>query len=220
VIMDFIDDFLERKKEVQRYLKVLKVLDRKLDDKILKQYDHERRIFRSGAMLIMYNAIEASARSGVEAIYDELRMQSISFSVLNENLRQRILGDFKKHMSVNKDHRMSNIAVEIVEKSFKVDKLFSGNVDAREIKKQTEKLGIELDIDYSTTRNGKDLVVIKNLRNRLAHGYVSFSDATKDRSLLEIEEIAKYSLAYMEQVLKNIEAYINNKEYLAPTQVA
>lgn len=220
MIMDFIDDFLERKKEVQRYLKVLKVLDRKLDDKILKQYDHERRIFRSGAMLIMYNAIEASARSGVEAIYDELRMQSISFSVLNENLRQRILGDFKKHMSVNKDHRMSNIAVEIVEKSFKVDKLFSGNVDAREIKKQTEKLGIELDIDYSTTRNGKDLVVIKNLRNRLAHGYVSFSDATKDRSLLEIEEIAKYSLAYMEQVLKNIEAYINNKEYLAPTQVA
>ena len=218
--MDFIDDFLERKKEVQRYLKVLKVLDRKLDDKILKQYDHERRIFRSGAMLIMYNAIEASARSGVEAIYDELRMQSISFSVLNENLRQRILGDFKKHMSVNKDHRMSNIAVEIVEKSFKVDKLFSGNVDAREIKKQTEKLGIELDIDYSTTRNGKDLVVIKNLRNRLAHGYVSFSDATKDRSLLEIEEIAKYSLAYMEQVLKDIEAYINNKEYLAPTQVA
>ena len=171
-------------------------------------------------MLILYNAIEASVRDGIQAIYDELDQKRIPYGNLKDTFRKRVLRDFKKHASQEKDHNMADVAVDLINKSFKADKLFSGNVDARIIRDQAAELGICLNLVFSQTKNGEDLVKIKHQRNNLAHGIATFSQVGKEYSLREIEEIEKHSMAYLHAVLLSIDSYLSNQEYLKTSHAA
>lgn len=171
-------------------------------------------------MLILYNAIEASVRDGIQAIYDELDQKRIPYENLKSTFRKRVLKDFKRHASQDRDYNMANVAVDLINRSFKADKLFSGNVDARIIRDHAEQFGISLNLEFSETKNGADLVKIKYQRNNLAHGVTTFSEVGKEYTLSEIEEIEKHSMAYLNAVLLSIDSYLSNQEYLEPVHAA
>jgi hypothetical protein len=64
--------------------------------------------------------------------------------------------------------------------------LFSGNIDAREIRETAKSYGFSDKTDGMKTQNGNDLLKIKTNRNDLAHGDKSFSDVGKDASAEEL----------------------------------
>lgn len=214
----FLVEFSERRREVRRYIAVLKFMEKNLDDKQLRRRETEWRIFRAGAMLILYNAVEASARSAIQAIYDEISETGTKFEDLRESIRKRVIADFKKNAGADTDHGMKNVATEIITTSFKPENLFSGNVDARTIRDQSKIYGFSGDVEYSRTKNGEDLLIVKSKRNDLAHGITSFSEVGRDYTASDIYDISKYCMCYLESILNNVNLYLEKHEYRQENQ--
>ena len=58
------------------------------------------------------------------------------------------------------------------------------------------------------------LLRIKTNRNDLAHGSKSFEEVGKDATADELLVIRRRVICYLREILKNIETYISNEEYL------
>ena len=127
---DFLLEFGRRRAEVRRYLSVLLLAERRLGGGPDRRHEEELKIFRAGALLIIYNAIEASARLGILAIYDEISRTGTSFDDLRESFRVRVLHDFKNVGAAQYDS-LRAIAIDMIDSSFDPEKVFPGNVDAK-----------------------------------------------------------------------------------------
>lgn len=210
----FIEDFRERRREVRRYLVMLKTIEKKATEAELRKYALEAKIFRAGAILVIYNAVEASARSAIEAIYDEIRKTGTPFDRLRTSLRKRVIADFRKHVATDRACNMRDVAIDMVLNSFNSEKLFSGNVDARQIREQASDYGFPVPAnDYGRTRNGAELVKVKNKRNDLAHGVKSFSDVGNEYTLREVIDLGRFCMAYMESLLQCVDSYLDQGDF-------
>ncbi|MBN4066201.1 hypothetical protein JYT43_00065 [Ahrensia sp. AH-315-G08] len=213
----FLLEFSDRAEEVDEYIRLLKIMERKFSDPAMTSRTRVDRGFslaRASAFLILYNAIEASARAAISAIYDEIGQKQISFDELRATLRAKIISDTKNNLTSDDTHRMRNIAFEIVTMSFAENKLFNGNVDAKEIRKVADRFGLDLQgADYSQTAHGSKLVEIKNHRNDLAHGSKSFIEVGRNYTTSDIEKIAQLSLAYMHHVLSKVDEYLDQEGF-------
>ncbi|MFO5441674.1 MAG: MAE_28990/MAE_18760 family HEPN-like nuclease, partial [Dolichospermum sp.] len=67
------------------------------------------------------------------------------------------------------------------------------------------------------TRDGSDLLSIREHRNDLAHGVMSLKDVGRNTSAKNLVEISERVIKYLRQILENIDDYLRNKEYLEPT---
>ncbi len=181
----------------------------------LSRRDHELRMFKAGGMLVLYNAVEASARSGIEAIYDELSLNNVTFDDLRDTIKKRIVRDFKSNFSGDHGHTLSALAIEIVSKSFDPSGLFSGNVDAKLIRQKGLEYGFSTESEYKRTSHGADLVTVKRHRNDLAHGLVSFGEVGRDYLANDLYRLSTRVLNYIEAILIEIDTYLDNGGYIA-----
>lgn len=84
-------------------------------------------------------------------------------------------------------------------------KLFSGNLDAREIRKISENIGIQI----VNKESDKFLLIVKNKRNSLAHGEKTFVNASQDITLDEIKKNINSVKNYMEYIIEEYEKFID-----------
>jgi hypothetical protein len=61
--------------------------------------------------------------------------------------------------------------------------------------------------------------MIVNKRNDLAHGNKSFAEIGKDITVEELLKIKDEVIAYLEQILNNINDYITTQNYLDKSQI-
>jgi len=218
-VRPFLEDFYQRRREVRRYISVLRLWEKKASISEQKRHALEAKILRAGAVLIVYNAVEASSRSAIEAIYDEINKKATPFDHLTERLRRRIVVDFKKNASTQT--RFGNIALEIISSSFNADSLFMGNVDVRKIRENAEDFGFQIPKNgYQRHRNGEDLLSIKERRTDLTHGLSSFSAVGANYTSMEIVAIARHCMMFMEDVLLAVNEYLDSEGYLDQSQKA
>jgi len=92
----------------------------------------------------------------------------------------------------------SNLPFEIpsYENFKKQIQLYSGNLDAKEIRDVSKKF----DVNYVGASNDKLLLYIKNIRNKLAHGEVKYSEACRDKTDKEIKDCVDAAYSYMKRV--------------------
>lgn len=212
----FLAEFEKRRSEVRRYLAVMVIAERGLAKGPRHKHDEELKIFRAGALLIIYNAVEASARLGILAIYDEIGRTGTTFDQLRENFRVRILNDFRNNVGVDRFANLRSVAIDLISSSFDPQKLFSGNVDAKKLREAGATYGFETSSEYSLTQHGAHLLTVKSRRQDLAHGTESFSEVGKQYTTEDIVKIARYSLAYMGAILRHIDNYLELQGYKEP----
>lgn len=218
-------DFNERAKEVSKYLMFIKSLEQETTqlsiginakNKIRKIDSDLEKTLKAAGFLLLYNLIESTMRIAIETIFDELSKEDVSFDDIRKELKVLIINNIKsKYLGV--DTLLTNIekiAVDIISASFDKERLFSGNLDAKKIKKTAEIYGFSCKTNSRKTGDGRDLLTIRTNRNNLAHGWTSFKDAGKDVSADELLEIKKKVVCYLREILQNVEAYLANKEYL------
>ncbi len=82
------------------------------------------------------------------------------------------------------------------------------------LKKLAEKYGFSYKTEFTKTKNGQNLVVVKSNRNDLAHGLKSFEEVGRDKTIDELLEIKEEVIEYLRQILENIKTYLDNQEYL------
>ena len=216
-------DFKERAKEVRKYLIFLKGLESESiniklgtppKEKIKKVDEDLIKTLKASAFLLLYNLVEATMRNAIQAIFDEIKYEKISFDQIKPEIKKTIIKSIKNHNPQTLLDKISSISLDIISATFDENNLFSGNIDAREVKETAKIYGFSIKTDARKTNNGEDLLTVKFNRNNLAHGFSSFNQVGKDVTVEELIKIEKKVVKYLSSILSNIEIYLDNKEYL------
>ena len=88
----------------------------------------------------------------------------------------------------------------------------SGSLDAQKIREIAKIFGFS-ETTKKAKRGGADLLIVKTQRNSLAHGVSTFSDCGRRYDINDLERIKDDVIFFLEDIIKNINSYIEAKEY-------
>lgn len=166
-----LEDFNERAKDVSDYLHFLRDLEQgqillSKDGGISKIDSELDKSLKSTGFLLLYNLIESTMRNAIQSIFDEISNKGVSFDKLRLEIKKIILKNVKNNVHQcgvdNFVEQTEIIFRDIIQSGFNRDDLFSGNVDAREIKIIAQVYGFSVITDKDT-RDGIDLLSIKKI---------------------------------------------------------
>ncbi|MEG3931890.1 MULTISPECIES: MAE_28990/MAE_18760 family HEPN-like nuclease [unclassified Microcoleus] len=220
VLFDFhtrakdVDDYFIFLESLEKQTTKLAVFDPAGTYKIQSLDPELAKTLRANGFLLLYNLVESTMRNAIEAIFEEFKNKAISFDDLKPKIKIVVLQNLKNRSPKKIHLTINQISTDIITATFEREELFSGNVDARLIKEIAEKYGFSYQTDFTKTKNGKNLVVVKSNRNDLAHGIKSFEEVGQDQAIEELLEIKEEVVEYLTQILENIRDYLDNEEYL------
>lgn len=176
-----------------------------------------KKILKANVYLLLYNLVESTVRNTLEAIYNHLQIKKVSFHDIRQELQVEILNNLKRYIQKNSDskefnQRISDISKDIVYMTFNVKDKFNGNVDAKLVREKFERMGFSILADRST-RNGVDLLSIKDQRNSLAHGILSFCDCGKNLVASDLDKMFDRTKDYLTALIQSSEDYIVKEAY-------
>lgn len=99
-----------------------------------------------------------------------------------------------------------------------------GNWDDQAIEAMSKRLGLQLvvskPVHSAIKRKFRDelgpLALVKNLRNRLAHGSISFVQCAEDANVSRLVELKESTVDYLREVVGCFTRYLESLEYLRP----
>src|SRR5262245_54379183 len=226
-----LQSFEERALELSAYFKFIELIEkdaaaltlpkkrtwkvRKVDEKIL-------RILKANFFLLLYNLVEASIREGFVSIYKAVEVEECTVGELTPALRKLwIDAEFTRMSaaSANQDsyrtvaRKLVQGIVDDIKATLDVTALrFAGNLDAAKIREVCDAHGVSHKTD-KRTRGGEKLLVVKNRRNALAHGDLSFVECGRDYTVAELGEIKVQAFWYLKSILRNIDRFNARKTY-------
>lgn len=221
-----IDTFNNRVAEIDLYYKAVSELySQKILHGTANKFYHEDflKILKSNAILMIYNLVESSIMGGILSIYEELKYQQISYCNVRSEL-QKIWFTYKFNQVYDKNAHYNTYrdkAVEIIteildNKVLELDRKatdISGNLDADKIRQLCKEHGIMFSIP-DNCRGGLVLTDVKEKRNNLAHGVVSFVECGRDYTIEDLEKIKNETKLFLESILKAMKDYFDSKQYL------
>ncbi|QMW01521.1 MAE_28990/MAE_18760 family HEPN-like nuclease [Spirosoma foliorum] len=220
VMSDVMRDFRDRVKEIENYFAYVTKLDENTINIVpitgtsLADLDSDSWIktLKASCFLLMYNLIESTTKNAIQAIFDDLETNAIEFDTCRNEVRRIVINNLRR---TNPDRILpafSKLSVDIVVKTFDKHDLFSGNLDARRIRDVAKEYGFN-----NPRADGSQLLPVKTNRNDLAHGNKSFDEIGKVYGMDQLNTMQRDVKKYMEALLRNVDDYITNKQYLAPT---
>lgn len=211
-------EFLTRQQEIERYFQFLRSFSEVRvtfdSDPIFAISANKEELFKTlkaNGFLLLYNLVESTLKNCIEAIFDEIKQRSVSFDHCRMEVRKLILENLKKREIDDILISLSSISLDIAFATFRKDELFSGNVDARLVKKLATKYGFA-----PPSGKSDNLLTVKTNRNDLAHGLKSFAEVGRDFDLERLEEILKEIIEFLQSLIASVAHYISNKSYLVP----
>ncbi|MBD5657251.1 MAG: hypothetical protein IAI50_19035 [Candidatus Eremiobacteraeota bacterium] len=209
--MVFLDDFYERRRQAARYLRVIYAEQKRSEGS--RRGVESVNVLKAGFFLVLYNLVEAAARSSFESVQDQIKAEAVPFERLRESIRRSVVTGFKKYASPDRDHAMKDVSVDIVTGGLSIEDLFKGNVDARLLRGMCDRYGISTQTERSRTWNGRDLLTIKENRNDLAHGLKTYDEVGRAYSTQDIARIYIRSSRYIESILLNVRTYLDASSF-------
>ncbi len=217
-------DFNIRVQEINKYFLFLDALVNERMKLVTLEDGIERKIrgidsdlaktLKANGFLLLYNLVESSMTNAIEAIFDELKERKIPFNSVRTEIKKVVLQNFKNRSPDDIHTKMTDISIDIITAGFRRRELFSGNIDRKEITKTARKYGFSCDTNYLETKHGDNLYGVMKNRNDLAHGNKSFSEIGKSTSIEDLLKVKEEVIAYIAQILNNIENYLVAQEYL------
>ncbi len=230
--------FNDRLQEIDAYLDLLDALERQVQvgpPKIggAAITAQQQKILYSSVYLQLYNLVEATATWCVDAVAtaaaegERWRPGDLSAGLRREWVRTTA----RTHTDLNYDNRLGS-ASALCERlihalpvdAWQVEKGGGGNWDDNEIEIITKRIGCKLRISptvYSRIKrkirdDKSPLALVKYLRNRLAHGSLSFSECGDGVTAVELREIKELTEMYLREVVGAFRSYIDEYHFLIP----
>lgn len=229
-----------RKREILKFIELMDFLENKkmypsenevsfedffyADNKRIQlSYQELINILKANVSLMIYNIVEFTVSGLIDCIYDEIKMQSLSYVDVSESIRKMwrkvVLkatkdpkANFDTFVRKNEeiiDHILSKQPLNICAK----DCLPAGNLDGISIKKTFEMHGIRIKTGSENFR--PDILEnIKEKRNNLAHGSVSFVEAVRNNGIKDINKNARFVCLFLEELIDTVDEFIKSKQYI------
>ena len=240
MIDTFLTTYEDRKKELRDFFNLLEFLEKKENAKDESGFSEFEKIFHNGenrisftyqqlinilksnASLMIYSIIEFTVANLVESIYDEIKVQKLSYIDVSDSIKKlwsesalKSATDpnasfntfFKKHEEVVQDILCCHIAKITAKQT-----LPAGNLDGKTIKDTFAAHGITV---FTQSENYRpDLLrIIKDNRNNLAHGSVSFVEALQMQSIADIKGNATTIIFFLDELIVLVKEYIEQQKY-------
>ncbi|MFM9968027.1 MAG: MAE_28990/MAE_18760 family HEPN-like nuclease [Burkholderiales bacterium] len=232
--------FQERLAEVEAYLAFLSTMEvcAQQGPPRLEGAEHpisaqQQRILYSSVYLQLYNLVESTMSSCIEAVTKAAKESNRWMpSDLSHSLRRewvRVMA--RTHEDLTPDHRLESalnlcdhLVASLPVTEFSIDKGGGGNWDDQSIEAISKRLGFQLIVSepvYSAVkRRFQDdlgpLALVKQLRNRLAHGSISFAQCAEDVTVARLDDLKVKTVDYLREVVGCFNAYLDSFEYLLP----
>ena len=233
--------FEERLQEIEAYLDLLEALEKQVQTgrpfigaaTITTQ---QQKILYSCVYLQLYNLVEATVTWCIDAVCaaaaDNKRWRP---SDLSEGLRREwVRSTARTHLpDLTIEHRLQS-AVELCDhliqtrpiSEWKIERGQAGNWDDKAIESITDRLGCQLQISREVMAEIKrpirddkgPLTLVKDLRNSLAHGSLSFVEYGDNITVSDLKEIKDRTALYLREVVAAFSTYINTYGFLHPAQ--
>lgn len=169
---------------------------------------------------MLYNLVEASFRTGMIEIYEQLQNDHCSYQNVIDEI-QKLWRDFKVKEVYKPTsglntytNRVSQIISDITQNnSLLMTKGMlgiNGNLNAKMIKDICDKHRIR----YRVSDDKQILDKVKKKRNSLAHGDESFSRCARDLTLSDIETIKDTVILFISEIIVGMEKYYTEKQYM------
>jgi len=232
--------FAERKAEIESYIELIRELESSLMQGLPiiesngNQYrisPLQQKILSAGVFLHLYNLIEATICSIIEEIELVSAKECVDAMKLSSKMRELwIRAAAKTHEDISGKKRLDHAIVlcnQLIGKSalkIEISKGGGGNWDDLEIENLAGKIGITLNIPqdvYASVkrhlRNEKGaLRVVRDFRNGLAHGSLSFAECGDGHSAKDLNSLYLIVMNYLEAIINTFGAYLTSKGFLEP----
>lgn len=169
-------------------------------------------------LMLLYNIIESTVCDCLNAIYDSIGDDELTFSELSDEMKIMYRNDLKRTSNSNYNKtdtelmsmpvRFGGIAINI-----------SGSLDMRKIIDVFSKHGCYLD-ETNRDKYANSFLIVKSKRNNLAHGNISFSECGSNYLISDILKFKNDVLCYMEEVVNQTRNYIDQKIYKKIVSIA
>lgn len=176
------------------------------------------KILKANGFILLYNLLEATIRNTIRAIGDKISDEELKYQDFSDKLKRlwvnHTFKDVEKH--TDKHRLISPILHKIVNNEFlrfeEESVSISGNIDAQKVREIAKRLG------YREPKDGSELLTIKEKRNQLAHGEKTFSEIGRDFSVKQLMEMKKALTSFIEEVLINVQDFIDHRKYRLDSQ--
>jgi len=222
------DEFEDRQSDIDAFCDLAQLIERGtiLVTEDLEGNLHEidisdqlRGIVRSVIQLISYNQVEATMRGCLESVYDHIEDSNVGYDQLNDSFQKSILHGTLKHYQSSSNELHSKLRQNlngcIPSASLFIKKVFNGNVSKDTVHKIEKSYQISI-TSPEEARAGIDLNDLKDARNDLAHGNVSFSSHGALQTYTDIIEKGNRAHIYLNSIINSFDQYIMNEKYLRP----
>lgn len=181
-------------------------------------------ILKSSANLQLYNLVESTVSNCLVEIHGSFTNDSLQYSNLSDDIQKLWVEfhyDYFKKTSNEKEvlHNlkilidtwvMNSLPINLTYKEFTKYNQggnFSGNLDYKEIRKLSEKYGIDFDIRCD------EIGSVKYRRNKLAHGEVSFEEQGRSDTIEYMIVLKEKTVDYLTKFIQAVDDYITNAKY-------
>ena len=225
-------EFNKRVSEIEKYMHFLEEVH--LTDASIKYHKGDQikevtidndlqKILRGNFFILVYNLLEASIKQAIISIYGSLKTDKVSYSKVKINYQKIWIKEHIGNKLVPSLNESIHTLVDSILKSslleFDDDKInISGSVDAKKIKEIAKTYGFSLS-SKSKVENNK-MFIVKTQRNNLAHGDFSVGECGGGYTVKDLSEIKESVVEYLLCVLKDVDTFIVNKEYLTKDEVS
>lgn len=226
--------FEERLKEIESYLDLLESIEdqaRQGPSKVPLVSAEQQKILYSSVYLQLYSLVEATATRCLEAVCTAADGKGWRPGDLSELVRKEWVRSIARtHEDINHENRLV-YALEMFETligsspvtRFKMTNA-GGNWDDGQIEGIFRRLGFEPrlsePVKQAVKRHVRDdkgaLALIKHLRNKLAHGNLSFVECGEGATVSDLRALKEATAAYLREVVNSFVTSISSHEYLRP----
>lgn len=218
------NDLETRKNEVEGVLKFAKYLE----DEFIPLEDAKYNILsvktsiKANIVLMIYNAVESTVTSCLKKIHEQINAECVKYDDLTQEMKKIIALYYgyaiDKASNINLEMDIVLRFVDFVNNSISLNitydelsksyQLYSGNLDAKEIRSVLVKYGVVFDEKCT------ELQTVKRDRNILAHGEKSFEEIGRDLSIQQLQEMINQSFSFLVKMIDAIADYLTNKKYI------
>lgn len=169
-------------------------------------------VLKTSFILSLYNLVESTVTDTLTALHDHLL--SYKFLDLSEPLKE-LFGKYFKNTSDSLEKIIeSNFSIPSYKSFDKYLKLYSGNLDMRKIRDIFRKYGMQLKF----SKQGKELLFVKNFRNKIMHGEIDFLSG-RSKTSNELKKIFSELKCNFIEFFNCFDSYMKEKKYLLRSSI-
>jgi len=224
--------FEERIEEIDAYIDLLEALNRQSQTGRPPQIGgavittQQQKMLFASVYLQLYNLVEATATWCVSAVAKATADGGLwNPSQLDAPIRREwVRTTARTHVILNYDNRLEStweFCEQILQRkpvaNWEIEKGGGGNWDVTSIEAISKRVGCPLNITPSVAtavkrhfRDDKNaLEFVKDLRNKLAHGSISFEQSGENVTVSDLKELKQRTVDYLRQVVQSFKQYVD-----------